>query len=320
MTHLEHGFCSLPRSVAIFMAFASGEMGANLLSSYTELLNKFPSLNAPDVSFEYFNICIGSMAECWRRLVLPTLFFPWKIFRLLSLDTDRWPEEISKYKDTKKACPHCVDYEFPTMILDFLDGGHGSDEDVSSFVQIERFLWDVATYAPISSDLVECMHGFAQATLHRFRGSKPSDEVAQERMVWRCVTRSYSKLRDFLWCKYGDRNMGHRIHRFGKRGHNQYTQQCEANDSCQPPERKRARMSMSVAKMDALLACSQGSSIQAPRKLAGDKFLFQTTFDLSRAWSMCIFSSVAHAPISGYSCNCKCLFYMCIMFCQWSSI
>ncbi|CAK9005748.1 unnamed protein product [Durusdinium trenchii] len=120
-------------SVAIFMAFASGEMGANLLSSYTELLNKFPSLNAPDVSFEYFNICIGSMAECWRRLVLPTLFFPWKIFRLLSLDTDRWPEEISKYKDTKKACPHCVDYEFSTMILDFLDGGHGSDEDVSSF-------------------------------------------------------------------------------------------------------------------------------------------------------------------------------------------
>ena len=40
-------------------------------------------------------------------------------------------------------------------------------------------------------DLVECLHGFQQAKLHRFRGRKPTDHAAQEIAMLASIQSTY---------------------------------------------------------------------------------------------------------------------------------
>ena len=44
---------------------------------------------------------------------------------------------------------------------------------------------------------------------------KPTEGVAQERVLCALVTRAYEKLRSWIDDRYNDANSGHRLHKFG---------------------------------------------------------------------------------------------------------
>ena len=251
-----------PRSQTIFTSFASGDFGTKLVHAYVELLEKFPTLHVPDVGMDYFRMCIEPMGDNWRRLVLPTQHFTWIMFTLLAVNQEQWPQEIARLKSLKTACYECTDAEFSSILLD-LDSMEDSDSE--SLVRLRFFLEDVAAMSPISSDLVECLHGYSQHLLHRWRGCKPSDPVAQERTLWALILRSYAKLREYLWDKHGDVNFGHRIHKYGKKSSNQYTVVLPESERLQ--KKASDKMPLSREKLESML--ESGLRMKAPRKLCG---------------------------------------------------
>lgn len=189
--------------------------------------------------------------------MLPTKHFPWVLFRLLSCDLCQWNGEISRLKNCHASCSRCMDVEFSTIVLDFA-------KKESDFARLRFLLEDISTFCPLSTDLVECLHGYSQRLLHRWRGAKPSDPVAQERQAWSLILRSYAKLRELMWDRYGDKAMTRRIHHFGHHGRNQYSKSCVESVAL-----KQLKQPVSLDKMDAMLAFGQ-TSFHAPRKLCGD--------------------------------------------------
>lgn len=229
-----------------------------------------------------------TMADNWRRFVLPTQTFPHCMFHLLNCEEDEtFIDEYKRLRSILEVCPQCVDLEFSTILLQFVNLNASDEEIVCSVKQLRRFLLDISIVAPLSSDLVECMHGFTQTLLHRFRGSKPSEMVAQERVMWKTITKGFATFQKWLWNRYGDASSGRRMHRFGRASRNQYSHsmagavrgkgtiipvpdtQCNlpANDVCK--SQKRPRQGMSMERVKRLFEFGQEESLPMPRKLSG---------------------------------------------------
>lgn len=211
-------------------------------------------------------MALQAVAESWKRFVLPTQGFPWCLFRILDCDS---PEalclKIQEMQSSLAACPKCVDLEFSTPILKFLSGSGSSNHDSDHMVSVKNFLDDIATHAPLSSDRVECRHGLCQHLLHRWRGVKPTDEVAAESVAWQLISRSYGKFRSFMWELYGSKCTAMRLAKFGNAACNQYTKpgsSLKSQGECRSGK-------MSFEKLDRLLAFEQEGSIRMPRKLCG---------------------------------------------------
>lgn len=254
------------RSRSIFLGFTSGEFGRQLVSEYVGCLRHFPDLAAPNISSEYFNISLLAITECWKRFVLPTESFPWTLFTLLDRSTDaEFLRACGDLQSQLTACPKCVDVEFSTPILRFLDV-----EDAASSWKVravKNLLEDLALHAPLSSDLVECRHGICQHLLHRWRGVKPTDAIAAQSVAWQLITRAYGRFREFLWDLYGDKTCKHRLARFGVTSRNGGGEEAR---SMKAPPKAINKQRLTFEKMDSLLARDQQASFPMPRKLRGD--------------------------------------------------
>lgn len=125
-------------------------------------------------------------------------------------------------------------------------------------------LQDIMCFAPISSDVTECLHGYCQRLIRQTGGgSRPTDSSAQQRVLWGLITKSYNKMYNFMWDRFGDKRFLHRLGRFGARNAaNQYSRDMEGE-----PRSKRPRQTLSVPKLDRLIAFDQ--QIKKPRKLSG---------------------------------------------------
>ena len=254
-----------------------------MIVEHMHKLEQFRYLKVPMMANDFFRLSLQSMAENWRRFVLPTQGFPFCLFSLLNSDDDlAFLELSSKFCAKQKACPKCADVEFSTLVLKYLDV-----EDplaCSRVPSLRAFLEDVCVFCPLSSDLVECVHGWSQHVLHRWRGVKPTEAVAQERVLWALITRAYERLRSWIYDRYGDAHSGHRLHKFGTLSSNQYSQKsssaarkllCMDEDGCvheaettrTPKKQADKSKSLSFEKLDRLLA-SDGS-LPMPRKVCG---------------------------------------------------
>lgn len=253
------------RSYSIFVRFASGDLGHGLIADYMCSLERFRYLGIPTVAKEYFHMSLQAMAENWRRLVLTTQSFPFCLFGLLDCGSDH--EFLTMYarlKSAQQKCAQCCDIEFSTILLNFIDDAGDPIARGQQVTAIRRLLADTTTFAPLSSDIVECLHGYSQHLLHRWQGCKPSDPVAQERVLWVLITRAWAKLREWIWDRYGDRSSGHRMHKFGKSSRNQYSS-AQGSKTCKPQPDK----TMTFEKLDRLIAFQQESSLTTSRKLCG---------------------------------------------------
>lgn len=252
------------------MQFASGQLGEELVQDHVRGLRNFTQLGVSEVADDYFRLTLMSMADHWRRLIFPTCSFPWILFRVLIAGSDP-VHELEQWKETKHRCHQCVDSEFSGILLDFIPVLGIPTSPSEKLQRVIRFLEDLACYAPISSDLVECLHGFSQQLLHRWRGCKPSDSGAQQMSMWASVVKSFAKLRSFVWRRHMDANFSHRVHRFGNKGVNQYTKHV-GKDIVNKSNQWEPRNKMSLERMDRLIAFGQETSMRGPRKLCGNMF------------------------------------------------
>lgn len=132
--------------------------------------------------------------------------------------------------------------------------------------RLRRFLYDLCIWAPLSSDIVECYHGFTQCQLHRWRGSKVTDPVAQERTVWYSICSAYGVFKKWVHAQFLDKWFWMRLACFGRKTSNQYTVREDgkrvAKGTC------ASKPSFTVCKMDRLLALEK--DLPRLRKLCGD--------------------------------------------------
>ena len=205
------------------------------------------------------------MGEHWRRLSFPVASFPYVLFKLADMDDDAaFLTEYQRLQDCVASCKQCADLEFSHMILDFIPP-HSSLQSpmVQHRVhQMRRFFQDLCIFAPLSSDAVECFHGYTQCQLHRWRGAKVSDPVAQERTTWSSICTAYAKFRDWMYEQYLDKWFFLRLACFGRSGSNQYTGTSRAKQTC---HNKRP---FTIQNMQRLLAFEQ--ELPRLRKLCGN--------------------------------------------------
>eukprot|EP00438_Fugacium_kawagutii_P029570 Skav206293 [mRNA] locus=scaffold5870:4298:11540:+ [translate_table: standard] len=189
-------------SAQIFKSFVSGRFGNDLLGAYMDQMKQFPQLDISDVAGSFFRIGLEAMGEHWRRFCLPTKGMPYTLFGLADLERDEdFLVSYQNFQRQLQQCACCADLEFSTVILKFIAPG-SVVEDPRVKLQISRlrnFLKDLCETAPLSADLVECYHGSSQALLHRWRGVKVTDNVAQERLFWKTVATQYSKFKTWIW-------------------------------------------------------------------------------------------------------------------------
>lgn len=193
------------------------------------------------------------------------LGFPFKIFELLELECH--DDFLNKYRAMQQAmceCQDCFDVEFSQPLLSFIPQTLDDEHLRSRVIRLKRFLHDVSVFVPISSDSVECIHGFFQSKIHRWRGRKVSDPHAQELSLWSTITTSYKVFWDSLWEELGDPQAKRRMYRFDSKGINQYTD---------PSKRKVQKLNGSQASVWKLgnmdKVCEQEKLAKKPKKLSG---------------------------------------------------
>lgn len=256
------------RSRSIFLNYSRGDFGRELITMYIARLQDFPSLGASNLSAEVFNMTLQTIAECWKRFVLPTETFPWSLFKLLDCVTiDEFLVLLTDLQAKQAASPCCVDVEFSTPLLKFVTAADTGILDIGKAAELRSLLEDLAVHAPLSSDLVECRHGLCQHIVHRWRGVKPTDNVAAQSVAWQLITRAYGNFRKYLWSLYGDPWFYQRLARFGVASQNQYT---DSPVSKFASAVKNSKRKLSVQKLDKLLAFEQQNSMPMPRKVCGD--------------------------------------------------
>ncbi len=218
-----------------------------------------------------FELAIQSMGEHWRRLIFPTMGFPYLLFNMLNHDSDS--SCLSEYKKLQariQVCPKCADTEFSTILLSYIDSDMQIDDPraTAKIRDVRRFLADIAIFGPLSTDLVECAHGFAQCLFHRWRGTKVTDNVAQERVMWSSITTAFSKFQSWMWAQYTDKWFKLRLSAFGARGCNQYTSsRLNPDGTIKSRSNKNVARTFTFEKMDRILAF--GQELPKMRKLCG---------------------------------------------------
>ena len=188
------------------------------MSDYLQKLASFPSLQQPHLVQDFFEMCLDQIGDLWRRLVHSHASFPHKLFALCDLDHDEFLAQYRLFQGIVQQCETCADMEFTHMVLSYIPISSSPAATREKVLSLQLFLKDVATFAPMSTDLVECLHGFYQSKLHRWRGCKPTDPVAQERTTWVSITRSFGTLRKWIWDRFGDVRGRNRIARILPKG------------------------------------------------------------------------------------------------------
>ena len=265
MTTVTLGNFILVRCKAIFLKYCSGDFGLDLNAEYLQKLKQFPHVGLPQLSKTCFAICITCMGEVWRRFTFERQCFPFKVFGLLNAPSDhQFLKDYRLMQAAQRKCHQCIDIEFSSVILRFIPPSMGDGQEAMHRVaSLRDFLVDLAIFAPITADIVENLHGFCQSKLHRFRGMKPTEPVAQEVTLWATITSSFRAFRDSLWERIGDKSANFRLHRYGKQGKNQYSKFKE-----KPQTKKSAQTSLPLFKLD--MACA--AAPPKPKKLSGYLF------------------------------------------------
>lgn len=240
-----------------------------MVQDHVQVLQTFPGHRIHSVADKFFTLGLQAMAEDWRRFQYVTAAYPFALFAFIEFDDETFLMECANLQEKTKQCPSCVDTEFTQPLLDYIQKGPG-ESVAHRIAQVKALLITVATYAPISSDIVECLHGYCQQLIRTGgRGVRPTDEGAQERVVWALLTKAYEKLRSLAWDNFADAKALRRMVKFGRTSSNQYTDPSERSATVNGG-RKPA---LTLEKMDRALLFDGGSScVGKSRKLCGDLF------------------------------------------------
>lgn len=180
--HLDPKFQDMvQKNKDFFLQFVSGRTGHNIIDSYHELLFKgIPQaaasdlLSAPSCLQTGLTMCIICITDTWRRFVHEFLGFPHLLFGLVGTELDEFCKLWDNFQGEFVRCDSCVDHEFSRVLLSSFPGllsGKPLPEQQAVYSKVTSLLADVATFAPLSSEAVECKNGKVQSIVSR-RGNQ----------------------------------------------------------------------------------------------------------------------------------------------------
>ena len=252
------------------MEYVTGEFGKQFLRDYVKILTSFPLQSIHSTAKRFFTLALEAMGEVWRRFVLAVSRTPYTLFRTMDMSHTDFLQECAALEKRSARCSQCIDMEFTTPMLEFL---RARNSDQKAVTQVQNLLRSIAVHGPISSDLVECLHGYCQRILSKGGpGTRPSDEGAQQRVLWSLLTKAFQKEEEFIHQHFGDANRNSRLAQYGRKGANQYSSRFKTGDMEAECENsgKVWKARLSIGKMDRLLAFGQGASdLPKARKLCG---------------------------------------------------
>lgn len=178
----------------------------------------------------FFKLGVEAMANHWKRFVYATQGFPWCMFDLLDKSMDEFIAQYNQFREQLSQCECCVDVEFSRVLLETIPCQEGASlaEDVAA---VKAILKSISTRGPLSTDLVECFHGYTQNIM---------------------VTSAWSKFKSWVWDRYMDKSFRNRMAHFGTRSGNQYKPKSD-----QTPKPKKSLSKLTFASMDRMMAFSQ---------------------------------------------------------------
>ena len=209
-----------------------------------------------------FEVSVTVLTEIWRRFVFQHDSFPTCLLSEL-LQAGTVPDFLEKYFKLKARgalCSRCVDPEFSKPFLAVISESEPGEQQKAKALRLMAVLRDISVWAPISSDLVECLHGVNQCRLHRWRGLRPTDETAQQLTVWASITTAYAKFKDVVWGRLGDKFAGNRLAQYG---------QPSTNQNSKPGDRRPRVPRMTVQDLQKLANEAPGATAGSKRKLCG---------------------------------------------------
>lgn len=146
-----------------------------------------------------YDLVIVGVTDTWRRLVLDFKSAPFSLFGLVGLTPQQFLLQWEALHKKFASCNACVDNAFTGLLLSQfpMSKFDGPAAAADSFCQeVQQLLLDVATFAPLSSDLVEIKHGGVQwAVSRRGRQQVRAPKAARE------ITLLQACLKQFLWAQ-----------------------------------------------------------------------------------------------------------------------
>ena len=200
----------LHKSRTRFMQVVRGELGHSLMAGYMKVLHRdlaesisfgFDFRQSPAELRLAFELVVVGITDCWRRLVLEFCAPPWSLFVLSDLPTAEFVESWLCLHQKFATCSYCFDDAFSTVLLtnfpadEFLHKPLAHQEAVAK--EIKQVLVDIATWAPLSSDLVEIKNGVVQWVVSRRGKQQVKSPVAA-----RETTFLQSCVKQFHWLKH----------------------------------------------------------------------------------------------------------------------
>ena len=177
-------------------------------------------LQSDDCSGE-FGKAIWTLGDLWRRLCLEVHGTPHTSFGLYGLPLEEFLDSLRMIQKEHQTCRECLDTEFTEVILQqfapLLQPAAESDEHASidrmsklveEYHAIQDVMGDVATVLPISSDLVECVHGEVQRKLHERRRAAKILKASSMESFLNSIKRSHRSLVEWIKPSYLPPNPG----------------------------------------------------------------------------------------------------------------
>ena len=170
------------KSKTLFLDMMSGRVGWRIVDSYSKLLNvEFHEAlvagrlkNTPSCLQTIFSMVLICMTDSWRRFVLDHQSFPHILFQLVDTDLATFKELWKGLQSQFANCPGCVDDCFSKVILSHFPAdldSHPLETQRDIHDQVTGVLSHIASFAPLSSDSVECKNGRVQWCVSR-RGNQ----------------------------------------------------------------------------------------------------------------------------------------------------
>ena len=198
-------------SKAMFLSLVSGRFGWNIISDYCKVLcsgleqmqDLELNLNPSNLQ-TVFSMGIVAISDTWRRFVHEYCTYPWKLFGLLGTSgLEDFVFQYDQHQQAKRTCSKCMDAEFTLKLLDsFPECLSQEPQNVqqSTFDSLTMVLHDVATYAPLTSDPVECKNGQVQASTCRraFNASVKAPEASRETSFLQSIIRDFDLVKHWV--------------------------------------------------------------------------------------------------------------------------
>jgi hypothetical protein len=189
-----------------------------------------------------FGVAIFVSGDIWRRACLGVQHLG--CMALLDMPLEDGIQFIKELLAQYEVCPKCLDSGLATVIVQMFSDLHQINREQLSkrYSDLQSLLEDIATFCPISSDLVECRNGLVVNHMHRYRGRMLHTRSSAETSYLTGIVRGFKALVDVLKPYFLPPQVGHMLKMVGdRRNSKKKTEKREKAERLQDAQTRKIR-------------------------------------------------------------------------------